>query len=180
MGIACITAFIKTSRPAWDSNFSFQPFNFFQILSFITLKDFFLFQPTKAGKPKYYWTDGTPRKAPMAARVSCRVFELKKILVFAPFILWPDACSYLWRTYWICTHSEMVALQKTRLSSAKSKWEMRAPFAHRETPYYSIFLGLFKERVQTFGYQQKQIWWQQITLTKTLFRNYVTVWLTIQ
>ena len=73
VGIACMTALIKTSRPAWDSNFSFQLFNFFQIRSFIELKDFFLFRRTKAGKPKYFsycCSDGTPKKAAMAARMS--------------------------------------------------------------------------------------------------------------
>ena len=40
VGIAWITALMRISLPACDSNFSFQPFNFFQILSLIKLKDF--------------------------------------------------------------------------------------------------------------------------------------------
>ena len=125
-----MTAFIRISQPTYDSNFSFHPFSFFQILSLIKLKDFFLAQPTKEGRPKYcsyHWVIGTPRKLEIVVRVLWGVLELKKMLVLPLFIFWPDACSYSWRRDWIWTHLAIVALQNTKLSSTNSRCEIFGP-----------------------------------------------------
>ena len=53
-GIACATALISTSLPALDNIFSFQPVNFLQSFSFISLKVFLFFLPTSKGNPKYF------------------------------------------------------------------------------------------------------------------------------
>jgi len=54
VGIAWTTNLIKTSLPAFDRNFSFQPFSFFHTLSWTKLKTCFLDLPTKAGSPRYF------------------------------------------------------------------------------------------------------------------------------
>ena len=54
----CLTqnllSYLKTSFPALESNFSFQPANFFANFSLISLKVFFLFLPTKEESPRYF------------------------------------------------------------------------------------------------------------------------------
>ena len=52
VGIAWTIALIRISQPACDKSFFFQPFNFFQILSFTIEKDFFFAWPTRDGRPK--------------------------------------------------------------------------------------------------------------------------------
>ena len=137
VGITCITALIRISWPTWESNFSFHPFNFFQILSFIKLKDFFLSRPTREGSLKYcsyYCRAGTPMKFKMVALVLYKVFKL--------FTLWPEACSYKWSIDWIWTHSDIAAWQNTRLSSINRRWEIWGPATQRETPLVTHHLHL--------------------------------------
>lgn len=65
VGIAYITALIKTSLLAWDKSLSSHPCNFFHTLSLMKLKLGFLPLSTKARSPKYFslnfifWTPKT-------------------------------------------------------------------------------------------------------------------------
>ena len=54
IGIAWATAFIRTSFTALNNRFSFQPTNFLASFVLTSLKVFFLFLPTKDGRPRYF------------------------------------------------------------------------------------------------------------------------------
>ena len=53
MGIACATVFIRTSRPAFDINFSFHPNIWLRIFSSNSLKVFTFDLPQVIGRPRY-------------------------------------------------------------------------------------------------------------------------------
>jgi hypothetical protein len=52
VGIACTTALIKISFPAWERNFTFQFVNLFQTLSLMLLKAWILDLPIRDGSPR--------------------------------------------------------------------------------------------------------------------------------
>ena len=85
-GIACVTALIRISFPAWESSFSFHPFSLLHTLSFIWEKLIILFCPTKEGSPKYFsycFMTGTPSISLISTCVASGVPLLKKIVVFS-------------------------------------------------------------------------------------------------
>ena len=86
VGIACATAFIRISLPAFERNFSFHPWRRCTILSFMPLKIDLFDLPMRAGRPRYlskFWTPFDPQRSWIDLRVAGKVFGLKKIAVFS-------------------------------------------------------------------------------------------------
>ena len=95
VGMACRTALIRTSQPAWDKSFSFHPCILCQILSHRKLKLCFFAHPTKEGSPKYfsYWAiAATPSISFILSLALWSVFVLKKSCIFPWLICWLEAC----------------------------------------------------------------------------------------
>ena len=124
VAIACITAFIKTSFPAFDSSLSLHPLSFLAIRSLSSLKAFSFDLPIKAGKPKYYsyWVRTcTPHISLISVCLTFGVFLQKKIAVFSLLIFFPNVSSYRVRVSMRFVHSSALTWQNKGLSSTKSK-----------------------------------------------------------
>uniref|UniRef100_A0A7N2LR50 Uncharacterized protein n=1 Tax=Quercus lobata TaxID=97700 RepID=A0A7N2LR50_QUELO len=72
-----------------------------------------------------------------------RVFLLKKREVFSLLSFCPESPSYSSKTLISLSHSSTDALQKTMLSSAKSKWDTRRAPLHTATPLICPSLSSF-------------------------------------
>ena len=100
VGIACATALTRISLPACDSIFSPHPCITRHTLSFMLLKEAFLFLPTKEGMPRYFsnsFISGMLSITCMAFFVSSSTFLLKQIVVLSWFNFCPDSTSYFYR-----------------------------------------------------------------------------------
>ena len=144
IGIACTTALSRISFSTWKRNFSFHPVIRSQILHFISVKALIPNLSIRAESPRYFSyrrVGFTLATATIWSLVFVLVFLLKKREVFSLFSLCPEADSYICKTFCICNHSKMVALQKSKLSSAKNKWFTLVSLRDGKTRYSTINLS---------------------------------------
>ena len=70
--------------------------------------------------------------------VALSVLGLKYKEVLLLFNCWPEESSYTLSSRWISLASLTVALPKTRLSSAKKRWDTLGPRAEAATPFMAF------------------------------------------
>ena len=160
MGIAYAIVFIRTSRPAFDINFSFHPNTCLRNFSSNYLKVFTLDLPQVIGRPRYL-SLLVITLAPICCWINLHIsgfmFLLKNKEVFGRLIACPDAASYWPRILNSCWHSPTVALQNSKLSSAKRRWEMHTPFWQDIIPFTTRFsTALFNSVVRPSTHRRKR------------------------
>ena len=84
---------------------------------------------------------GTPKATFISCLVSLGVHLLKNKAVLFLLTFCPDASSYIFKISNTLSHSSIVALQKRRLSYAKSRWVSLGPLLHCEKPCISLLFS---------------------------------------
>lgn len=123
--IARATTLRSTSFSPWDKNFPFQIWRCCQSFILISEKAFFFERPIMGGRSIYFsycLVSIQPYKIEILFLPESPTFLLKIILVLSIFMQCQEACAYSSRIFRRLFEVSILALQKLRLSSPKSKW----------------------------------------------------------
>ena len=157
-----MTAFMRTSLPAWERSFPSHPCNFLYTLSLIQSKLALFPFPVKEGNPKYFSQrriSRTPRIPLMVCLLASVTDLLKNRAVLSLLIFQPETSSYTDSKSITLLHPVELALQNRRLSSAKKQMgQFRSMSAQTKSRDISIAGCLVYKAMQALSTQEEQEW----------------------